>query len=561
MERRIVAYGLACILAATAHAQIYKDIIVLPSGSLTWRTSDDAQGFTLTAPSMAASLTYSLPGAGGSTGDCLKITGTNALGFGACGSSSGWSLTGDELSPVETSATLDIVRTTDGQAIGSLPKPWNGVRSKTFQIPFADGLSARVNMTSTALTGYDAAGTQKLSLSFLSGVIDTKNTVIVRGAVGADTDTLQVLKDASLGSSNWRWSLSHRADGRQFWIYGYDGTNFTIPLKLNPTGNSVCVNCSGDATAGYSLDVGGQVLSTGYRASGAGGYVNAPQVEVRDNATGLHFGFNAAIALIAGIPGSARYVTIQDASSNPIMRWYSHVVGTAEPRVQVYGDLRPDQDTLRKLGAAGARWSEGHINALYVDQVLPRSGTTRIDLGADLYPTATLKIGHSLSRVNEVWVTNLNVSGTCTGCGGGSSKWTESGSTLYPNTTTLDYEVRPNPANRQLLGGFTAPWGGVYTRGVSITNTGNTFLRVNMSQGGIDFTNSSGQQSIVVDGGFASIDVQGSSAAYRLASTSGGSTVFSATTSAIKHTALAGSGNASACIDSTGQIYRGSPGC
>lgn len=562
MERRILAYGLACCLAA--QAQIYKDIVVLPGGSLTWRNSGDMTGFTLTVPGgLASDLSYSLPATAGSTGDCLKITGTGALGFGACGASSGWSLTGTELSPVETDADLRLIRATNGQGIGSWAKPWSGVFSTSFQAPNAAGTDAKVTLNGTSLSGADTGGTTKVTITFNSGSIATSGTITSTGAAGADYDAWYALKSGSLGSSNWRWALSHRADGKQLWFYAYDGTNFSIPLKMNPSGNSVCVNCTGDATAGYSLDVGGQALVTGLRAGGAGGYVNAAQIEHRDNASGLHFGWNANIANIVGIPGAARYVTLQDASSNPIIRMYSHVVGPAEPRVQVYGDLRADADSTRKLGMSGTRWSEGHVQSLYVDNIEPRPGSAgQINWGADLFPSiGTMRIGHSGNRVNEVWVTNLNVSGSCTGCGSGG--WTTSGSSIYPSSNTATLEVLQNPTaspQSQALGSATAPWSFVATKSLSVPHTsGGGFYRVNLTTGGITLANTSGVDTTYLFSVAGSMQNIGGYFVYNALSDF--APVVSLTKTVLKHTAYAGSGNASLCVDSTGQMYRGTPGC
>lgn len=559
---------LTIIIAAPLLAQEFHQPVVIPNsartdrGTLEFRTANDARGVKIrSASTMAGDYTIDLPDALGGTGDCLKLIATSVLGFGACGSGGGWTLSSDELSPVDTSATLRLIRATNGQGIGSWAKPWSGVFSTTFQAPNAAGTDAKVTLNGTSLTGSDASGNTKVSILFNSGTITTYGTIVGSGVVGQDTDVLQVLKNAPLGSANWRWSISHRADGRQLWFYGYDGTNFTIPLKLNPTGNSVCVNCPGDVTPGYSLDVGGQALVTGLKAAGAGGYVNAAQIEHRDNSTGLHFGWNANIALIAGIPGSARYVTLQDASSNPIIRMYSHVTGPAEPRVQIYGELSPEADGTRKLGRSGIRWSEGHIQYLYVDNIEPRPGSAgQINWGADLFPSiATMRIGHSGNRVSQVWVTDLNVSGTCTGCGGG---WTLSGSTLYPTSNTSTLEVLPNPTASpasQALGSGTAPWSFVSTKSLTVPHTSGAFYRVNLATGGVTLANTSGIDTTYINSSPGNMLNIGGYFTYNALSDF--NPVVSLTTSVFKHTAYAGAGNASLCVDSTGQMYRGTPGC
>lgn len=563
---------LILFFAAPLLAQEFHNPVVIPNsgrtdrGTLEFRTANDQRGVKLrSASSMAGDYTMDLPDALGASGDCLKLIATSVLGFGACGSGGGWTLTGDELSPVDTTSTLRLIRATNGQGIGSWAKPWSGMFSTTFQAPNASGTDAKMTLNGSSLTGADTAGNTTISMLFNSGFVSISGTFRGNGIVGQDTDVLHVLKNATLGSNNWRWALSHRADGRQLWFYGYDGTNFSIPLKMNPTGNSVCVNCPGDATAGYSLDVGGQALVTGLRASGAGGYVNAAQIEHRDNSTGLHFGWNANISTIVGIPGAARYVTLQDASSNPIIRMYSHVNGPASPRVQVHGDLVPDIDTSsstpRLLGLSNRRWREGHMGKVVTSELLPPTGGAGIVWNGHLLPNGTVDIGAPAGRTATIYTTNLDVSGTCTGCGGGSGNWTLSGSALYPTSNTSTLEVLPNPTASpasQKLGSRSAPWANVVSKAIEVPNVSGTSYRVNISSD-IILANASGVDTTYVHS--SSGNVQNIGGYFTYNTLSDFNPVVSLTNTVFKHTAYAGSGNASLCVDATGQMYRGTPGC
>ena len=96
----------------------------------------------------------------------------------------------------------------------------------------------------------------------------------------------------------------------------------------------------------------------------------------------------ATMSLLTGVPGAARYVTLQDASSNPILRLYSHVNGAAFPVARVYGDLWPDNDSTRKLGASNLVWSQIYASQLYLNDINPRPGVPQIFLVAALLNAA-----------------------------------------------------------------------------------------------------------------------------------------------------------------------------
>lgn len=431
-----MAHRLLILIAAPLLAQEYHGLTIIPNaarttrGTVEFRNQDDSFGVKLRSGlSLTESLTFDLPVAPGNVGEVLKLTAPGVLGFGPGGTGGGWSLTGSNLAPDDASDTLRVVPSHASQWLGSLSTPWNTAVSRSFE---------------------------------------------AQATAGAEGQALRISNAGPLSNDNWLWVFSRRPDNRQFWIYGYNGSSFSIPLKMDPTTSSVCVACSGSATPTYSLDVNGQIITTGLRASGAGGYVNASQIETRDNTSGLHFGWNANISNIVGIPGAARYVTLQDASSNPLLRVYSHITGPAEPRTQVYGDLAPDVDSSispsRKLGLPARRWRETHTDYLYLNNIEATAGATQVFLNTNIMPAnPAVQFGLSGNRINSMFVNNLDVN-TCTGCGGG--YWTLSGSALYPSSGFIGLEVTPKPGVLQNLGSLTQPWQSVYASGVRTSGTG-----------------------------------------------------------------------------------------
>jgi hypothetical protein len=513
---------------------------------------------------MAADLTLDLPAAAGTTGDCLKLTGSNVLGFGGCGTSGGWALSGTELSPVDTQVDLRLVRSAAGQGIGSFAKPWSGVWSTSFQVPDAAATGAKVNLTGSALTGLNSSGTTKVQISFNAGTVTVWDGYIEnKGVLGTNTDAYAISKDASLGSNNVRWTMSQRSDGRQLWFYGYDGTNFWTTLKLNPTGNSVCISCTGDAAAGYSLDVNGQIISTGLKANGNTGYVNAPYLEVRDPSTNFHWGMQSRVDITG-----ERSMTIRGPDGEDVLKLWTMQVGSTRLAAYLYGDLEivgdilPDVDagfsSGRALGSQTRRWYESHMRALYVNNLGPRVGFTDINLLGSLYPIGSaINIGNSGARVNSIYVTNLDVS-SCTGCTGGSSAWTQSGLSIYPTSTTPGTEVGPRPGVTQSLASISIPWNGVFSTSYSAVNTG--VLRGSLVAGGVTLFNASGIQKANISSSTGDIESDGGGV-YVYTSSTAPLPSFSVNTAIIQHTGLSGAGNASVCVDTNGQFYRGTPGC
>jgi hypothetical protein len=79
--------------------------------------------------------------------------------------------------------------------------------------------------------------------------------------------------------------------------------------------------------------------------------------------------------------------------------------------------------------------SEIHIN---------NSGTGSVYLGASEWQpqtTGIVSLGDSTHMFNSGYFENMTVSGTCTGCGGGSGYWTLSGSLIYPSNTSYSLLV------------------------------------------------------------------------------------------------------------------------
>lgn len=536
------------LFAAPLLAQEFHNPVVIPNsartdrGTLEFRTANDQRGVKLrSASSMAGDYTMDLPDALGASGDCLKLIATSVLGFGACGFGGGWTLTADELSPVDTSATLRLIRSTAGQGIGSFAKPWSGVWSSTFQAPNAAGTDAKMTLNSSSLTGADTAGNTTISMLFNSGFVSISGTFRGNGIVGQDTDVLHVLKNAALSSSNWRWAISHRADGRQLWFYGYDGSNFSIPLKLNPTGNSVCVNCSGDATPGFSLDVGGQILTTGIRADGNSGYVNAAQIEIRSSnpvsGNSLHFGFRGDIA---NIPGE-RHVTLQDEQSNPLMRWASYIAPNfATPTITAFAHLNPSTDNARDLGSASNYWRVIRGITVRAHDLYPTDSTADIGIGGPLLPlNAAHNLGSATLRWGTAFVTNVNISGTCTGCPAGN--WITTASTIYPSSTSSALEVIANPSSGgQVLGTLAAPWTGATANQFSTPNPSGTAARTSISSATLSMKTSGGTETVNINSSSGNMVLQGN----------------------IQLPIMGGSGSVHACFDAAGNFYRGTvSGC
>lgn len=546
-----MAHRLLILFTAPLLAQEFHNPVVIPNsartdrGTLEFRTANDQRGAKLrAAATMAGDYTMDLPDALGATGDCIKLIATSVLGFGSCGSGGGWTLTTDELSPVDTSATLRVNRSTNGQGLGSFAKPWSGVWSTTFQAPNAAGTDAKMTLNSTSLTGADTSGNTKVSIVFNSGSISTRGTITSTGVAGADHDAWYVLKNAALGGSNWRWALSHRADGRQLWFYAYDGTNFSIPLKMNPSGNSVCVNCPGDATAGYSLDVGGSIITDGVRGKSPSGYLNAPYVEVRDPSTGFHWGHQARVDVTG-----ERSMTVRGPNGETVWKLWTMQSGGNRIAAYLYGDLETVGDVLpdadagassgRKLGGGSRRWYEAHARYAFIENLAPKSGNTDINFTGHLMPIGTRDIGASAARVANLYVTNLDVSGACTGCGGGSSKWTTSGATMFPTTATSFLEIIPSTGVQQSIGSQVKPWLSMHALAHYVPNASGSALRASLSASGLILYDSVGTEKFYLGSADGGMEVHGT----------------------LRLMNLGGGGNAQACINATGQIYRGTPGC
>lgn len=544
-----MAHRLLILISTQLLAQNIHDLIIIPNpghttrGTVEFRSQDDLLGAKLRAgSSMVSDFTLDLPSTLGSVGDCMKLTGSTALGFGACAATSGWTLSGTELYPVDTQTGLHVVRSVAGQSIGALDKAWSGVFSTSFQVPQANGLNAKASITSTALNGFDSSVNLKASISFNSGLFSSYNGGYeMFGVSGTDTDAVLVSKDAALSGSNWSWRMSHRSDGKQLWFYGYNGSSFFIPLKLDPTTASVCINCSGSATPTYSLDVNGLVQSTGFRAASNSGFVNAPYVEVRDPATNFHWGMQARVDVTG-----ERSLTIRNESGGDVVKFWSMQVGAVTSAMYLYGrfegqDILPDADATffggRLLGSTSQRWYQAHVANLWTSNLVPANGTTDINFTGHLIPIGTRNIGTTGARVSNLYVSNLDVT-SCTGCGGTAS-WTDTGTQIYPTSAVAGYEVTPRPSVNQYLGSATNRWQGIYGLAHYVPHTTGAFMRAIMSASGLQLYDAAGNLKFLATASSGDVEVYGT----------------------LSLMGLTGGGNAQLCINASGDVYRGTPGC
>jgi hypothetical protein len=176
---------------------------------------------------------------------------------------------------------------------------------------------------------------------------------------------------------------------------------------------------------------------------------NTKVLEIRDiNGSGLKWDLRGEIT--TPTPGT-RTVYLRDNAGVKVVEFQRSSGGSVTDRVLLDMSLVPRTSSARNLGEGATIWNNGYIDNVYLGTLRPHTFATSVAIAAaqSLVPTNhnTFDLGENSTprRWRNGWfagtvtTANLTVTGTCTGCGGGSSlEWTRNVSGFVEPTTTSD---------------------------------------------------------------------------------------------------------------------------
>lgn len=171
--------------------------------------------------------------------------------------------------------------------------------------------------------------------------------------------------------------------------------------------------------------------------------LNTKVTEWRDmNGSGLKWDARAEITTVS--PG-ARTWYLRDNAGVRVLELQRSAGGVTTDLALLDMNLEPLTSSARRLGSATRSWLSVEADSVYTGNLRPPSiGAGTITFTGNLLPSGTRAIGASGQRVDTIWAVNLNLSGTCTGCPGGSSDWTRNSGSGYlaPTVATDDVWLR-----------------------------------------------------------------------------------------------------------------------
>lgn len=158
---------------------------------------------------------------------------------------------------------------------------------------------------------------------------------------------------------------------------------------------------------GDSLDL---LVPTGSSpAYETGSFIRAQSLELYDS-TGYSGGFKHQVV---NVTGGASYLEILDASASPVWRFNRVASGSPVTIVDSYMSIVPATTTTYNLGDTSHRWDRVWANRLDL-------GTGGFTSNASPYVTNSVDLGTSLLEWDTLYVHDIQLSGTCTGCPSGS---------------------------------------------------------------------------------------------------------------------------------------------
>lgn len=221
-------------------------------------------------------------------------------------------------------------------------------------------------------------------------------------------------------------------------------------------------------------------------SGGTGDYIQTRKLQLYDN-TGSTSApeFWDLNVVSSGIGAFAEsYFYLRDPAGVKVFQAERERSGVAVDRTFWYTDLLPDTNIGQNLGSASYKWG-----TLYVDLI-----------GSSMYPapTNTYQLGGTSNRFSAIYTVDLNVSGTCTGCGAGLP--------AVDTTAIVAGSVDATKLLRFEVDGFTTattrvltPQNASYT--LAGTDLSQTFGNTQTFTNGIEFASSTGSKLMMYSSG------------------------------------------------------------
>lgn len=234
-----------------------------------------------------------------------------------------------------------------------------------------------------------------------------------------------------------------------------------------------------------------------------GSFIRAQSLELYDSA-GYSGGFKFQVT---NTPAGNSKMELLDASANPVMRFTRvDLSGSPVTEIDSYMSIIPATGATYNLGSLSKPWSFVYGNTIQPTATLVLPTGTGYGVDSDALPTAdaTYDLGASGRRWNKLWVGDIDVSGTCTGCSGGS------GSAPLNEVKITDYGA-DNTCTTAITAGSPSPWEQAYdvaklTGGYITLPAGGCY--------GIDDTLANGNSAGTSESTDLAITIKGAGAAY-----------------------------------------------
>lgn len=385
-------------------------------------------------------------------------------------------LSDSNVSTMDRDGKMSVQELSVGKATGSTLTV-SSSNSDAVSVP-SGGVSASKVFSANAYLGNIAVGT----FPTFSTVIDssrnaTVNDLTILGTCTGCTSGLPVSDSTAIvfGSATSTKRMRFEVDGltaSTTRVLTVKDSDYTLAGSDIDNSFSAAQSFLGNVTVGgVSNDQGITVGGNTYR-----GYVTANQFNIKD-----YSGAGSNWGMIANATASSSDISFQDNSGNTKLHLVSVIGGVASDYAQVKGHFSPYSDDSYDLGSSGADWRNLYISGTVYGIPTFNNGATfsaAVDVNAavnarNVYPVdavSTRSLGSSGSPWPKAYVTDLTVSGTCTGC---SSLPVSDATSLAKGssdaTKTVRFEVDGLSAGYTSV--LTVPNTSLTLAGIDITNT------------------------------------------------------------------------------------------